>query len=1025
MNKLNYILTAFLLFLTFSASAQFYTIGDENGMLNWRQISTLHYKLIYPEGLDSLSRVYAFQLERYWDAVGITAGYLPGEFYRNKIPVILHARHGLSNGSVSLAPMRMDLFTLPQAYNPGPMPWEQSLAVHESRHMSQIQFGKDKALKPFNWILGQMFSGAMTAVYPNLHLLEGDAVVAETGLTSFGRGREASFLNFYQVAFNEGDDRSWNQWRYGSYKRYAPNYYALGYLTIAGTRYCYDYPDFTRNYFNSVARQPYKFSHMKRTVKKASGKNFKDSFTEITSTFHRIWTTEKAERAPFDSSRRIMQEPDWFTSYSEVCVGEDALYALKTGKVVPCVLVKIGKDGREEILQQFSHAAGGLCLEEGRLWWSESVPDPRWSLKMQSIIRYRDLKTGKIHDLTRKGRYFNPCPSPDGKGVAVAEYAVDGQNSLVLLDRTTGEVLYRHLCPPGMQPVESVWKEGILYFNAITSGGTGIYRLQDKEISQVLPPQPTTVRDLTSDGKRIFFSSDRNGVNEMYELEEQTGQVFQLTSLEYGGTEFCFDASTGHLVYAVLNGKGNLLYQTPSSELNKRQIDWNEVHRSRIAEKLTEQEKEKLSGQSIPWPDDKLYLQGEWQLQTSEPQPYRKGLKMFNFHSWAPLYVSADAITNIDNGGFSSYCGLGATAFFQSELGDAYGTIGYCYGQTGENGQFRSSGHLSFTYKGFYPVLQAQLHFGERHALQYFRRTFHLKNEQFENSSLYIRKSPSFHGSLTAYLPLDYSSTGWRRGLTPKLNYSFSNDLYNKSSAQYDLSPSIGIPPFRQFTGYQKGKNVFLQNMDISLRAYCMQDIAPAKVWPNWGAGLEAGWSGRLGLTDLYGSVLYCYSYAYLPGIWKNQGLNLSAFYQHQFKSNGITGESYLNVAPRGFTQYNVMAFISSLSTNQCRLSADYSIPIYVGDIDWFCPLFYIKNLELRPYADYTWLEIKQPLGDKHLFSLGTELTIHAANFLWIPYHNSFGISCSYNGGSMMELLNAHEKMAKKFHIGFIFRINL
>ena len=147
MNKIyRIIISAAILILPQLASAQFYVTGDDPGKARWYSIETDNFKIIYPENTDSLARVYAEKLEKYRIPVSRTAGYL---FSGYKMPVVMHA-YNAANGSVAWAPKRMDLFTIPSAYNPEPMPWSTMLSVHESRHVAQMQFGMTDNLKPGN-----------------------------------------------------------------------------------------------------------------------------------------------------------------------------------------------------------------------------------------------------------------------------------------------------------------------------------------------------------------------------------------------------------------------------------------------------------------------------------------------------------------------------------------------------------------------------------------------------------------------------------------------------------------------------------------------------------------------------------------------------------------------------------------------------------------------------------------------------------------------------------------------------------
>ena len=222
-----------LLIMPAGLSAQFYVTGDDPGKLKWNVIDTDNYSIIYPGGADSLARNYGYKLEKFRVPVSRTTGYLGGGPGKLRMPVVLHT-YNTSNGSVSWAPKRMDFFTIPSAYAPEALPWSTMLAVHESRHVTQMQFGMTAAQKPFGWFLGEMWNILASLLYPGLSNIEGDAVIAETALTLSGRGRTADFLNYYKVAFDNGDFRRWDQWRLGSQRRYAPDHYALGYLTIGG-----------------------------------------------------------------------------------------------------------------------------------------------------------------------------------------------------------------------------------------------------------------------------------------------------------------------------------------------------------------------------------------------------------------------------------------------------------------------------------------------------------------------------------------------------------------------------------------------------------------------------------------------------------------------------------------------------------------------------------------------------------------------------------------------------------------------
>ena len=372
------------IFLPASLKAQFYVTGDDPGRAKWNIMDTDHFSLIYPEGTDSLAREYGYKLEKFRIPVSRTTGYL----HEGRMPVVLHA-YNAANGSVAWAPKRMDLFTIPSPYAPEAMPWSTMLSVHEGRHVTQMQFGMTKAQKPIGWFFGEMWNILASLVYPGLSNIEGDAVIAETALTNSGRGRTADFLNYYRVAFDNGDFRRWDQWRLGSQRRYAPDHYALGYLTIGGFRYMHDCPQFMKEGYELSARRPYNLAAFYTTTKKLTGKKFEAAFQEVSRTMHGIWKAEADARAPFIPMEPVTEDPRLYADYKGLTFLGDELYSIKSGHETSPVLVRIGEDGKEKVISRFAYQTSRLKASEvqGRLYWSETLTDERWSLKSDSKIR--------------------------------------------------------------------------------------------------------------------------------------------------------------------------------------------------------------------------------------------------------------------------------------------------------------------------------------------------------------------------------------------------------------------------------------------------------------------------------------------------------------------------------------------------------------------------------------------------------------------------------------------------------------
>ena len=71
------------------ASAQFFQAGSDP-YARWREMGTEHFRIVYPEGLDSLARAYVIDLEQWQPKAGASAGMAPGSLQWGRTPVILH-----------------------------------------------------------------------------------------------------------------------------------------------------------------------------------------------------------------------------------------------------------------------------------------------------------------------------------------------------------------------------------------------------------------------------------------------------------------------------------------------------------------------------------------------------------------------------------------------------------------------------------------------------------------------------------------------------------------------------------------------------------------------------------------------------------------------------------------------------------------------------------------------------------------------------------------------------------------------
>ncbi|MGN1210419.1 MAG: hypothetical protein ACI4TM_01950 [Candidatus Cryptobacteroides sp.] len=1012
-------ITFIILIFPSLCKAQFYVTGDDPGKLRWNTVETDNYKIIYPVGNDSLAHLYARNLEKYRMSISRTTGYPAKGNWNSKMPVVLHTHYG-ENGSVAWAPSRMDLFTIPNPYSPEPLPWHKMLAIHESRHVTQMQFGMTKSLRPFNWFFGEMINIAASLLYPGISNMEGDAVIVETAYSQSGRGRTADFLNYYRVAFDSGIERNWFKWRYGSQRFYVPNYYALGYITVGGTRVLYDCPDYMYRVYDLAARRPYRFDANFAVLKQVSGKGIKPAFKEICDSLTLVWKSEADARAPYIDVNPVSKEQRLHTNYSNPVFTEDGIFTVKSGFLNSPALIKIDSDGKEKFVKHMSSNISNINYdrENHRLWWSESTSGVRWSLKSRSLIYSMDTQSGRTR--TYHGRYLlhNPEASPDGKMVATAHYDPSGTTAITLMDAQKGDWRRTLQAPDSLQVVQIVWKEdGNLYASSVSEGGYGIFRINpDKgEWENVLPPQPVMLTDLNDCPEGLSFTSDMDGENELYVFDLQSKTLVRKSRSRFGLQDYSFSPDRSKVVFSKPTVKGHALVSTHADSLRNDTLSFGPHHRYHLAERLTAQEKAFAASKG------EEYISSSDSISISQPKRYRKAAHLFNVHSWAPFYVSVDNIMNMSGDYMFQTIALGASGIMQNRLATMVGEFGYsAHKEPYNRSRWRHSGHAKLTYSGLLPVFEASIDFNDRAARLYTNHAWTKGNSASIGMSSSELPIPSLQGKISAYVPLSFNSGGWYRGFIPKLTYSINNDCFDNTMLvrSYDVVP--GGSPVRKVIYGKRTKT--MQSLMGSLRLYGTLAVPNSAVYPRWGGGVELGVYGSLSYGKYVSPMGYGYAYGYFPGVVRAQGLKLTALYQQKLSGSHYFGMAVTNTIPRGFEDVaSLPSWGANASGWALKFTADYAIPIYAGEWPIFDSFIYVKRMVLTPHFDCSLF------NGFSLYSAGASLTFSLQTLVWIEWPCSVGVTASVNGslnGTFDAVRNASGLNLSRWFVGPVFNVS-
>ena len=932
------LLSALLILTGFSPTlqAQFYTLGNDPANIRWRQIRTDRFILVYPEETDSLAREYLDALESSAQAV-----MRPLRISPRRIPVVIHPYTTLSNGSVAWAPKRMDLFSSPDPYGTTPQPWTDQLALHELRHVGQIEHFTKGIWNVLYYPFGEQITGLGLGLFSRRFILEGDAVVAETELSRSGRGRSADFMKLTRAMYLNGDFRNWDRMLLGSFRHPTPDMYELGYFQNAYARYATGLYSLTGLLSASVLK-----------TKKVTGMNNREILEESQKFLKGLWEKDLEARGNLTVPETVTSMKErLYTEYTDPIpvTSEDSplkgcIIAVKEGMQTGRSLVSISPDGKERLLRYFNTVTSRLTSNgRDRIYWSETVHAGPYSLEDFSIIAYYDYIKKKSGRLTAETKYFNPAPSTTGDTLAVAEYATDGKIFLTLLSARDGKPVSRHTPPENGQIVETAFDGGTIFCTVITADGMGVYAFRNGGWAEAVHPQHQSISGLKSHDGQLYFSSDLDGVLNIYVFSPEDGRLKRVTNSMYGADYPYIPPSGDILYYSEYGPDGFRPVKSGKDELQDSLMSFGNPHRYFLAEFVSSQRRDSTG--NIPATGPERENAGKY---TSKR--FNKLLHAFRIHSWAPVYYNVDRIQSLTFDRVYTAASLGATIYTQNTLGTVNAMFGYSWHNN------RHSGHLKIDAALFAGLrMEAAFDINDRANYRYLF--------DYESNVLYLNYDggkPYISASLTLYYPLNFSSGGWLRSLIPQFSLYYSNDRF-----------------------YSHTMERFTQKTELHYGISYAQTLpaAPSQIFPRW--GFSATLMGAVSplMDENFGDMFYAYAYLYLPGITRRQGLKLTFSYQRQIADGKLYLMSSYASLPRGFIQ--------TPNTEFYKVTADYAIPIYLGDAA--IPGFlYFKRMQLIPFADYA-VDYTSRRTRTDYFSFGADVLIDF-NIFRLPYPISAGM---------------------------------
>jgi hypothetical protein len=872
--------------LSIPLQAQYYSSGQDPASVDFRQIKTQNFRIIFSDSYQQTALYIANVLEYAARLDTITLHDDPP-----RIPVILHNQTAISNAMTVWAPRRMEFYTIPPANSYG-QEWFQQLALHEYRHVVQIDKLNQGLTRTLTYIFGQQATGAVLGLYVPLWFLEGDAVSAETELSNTGRGRSPSFAMPLRAQFLEKGIYSYDKAVFGSYRTFTPNRYILGYHLVATGRRDYG-TELWNHTLNKVGKRPYMVVPFSEGIRDVTQKN-KTSFYRYQMGALKAEWEQGAGVTAQPSTGMQLPEKRMFTDYKKpFYVNKKMIVAEKRSLDEIAQFVAIDSAGNEEVLfTPGYYDFGSLTYGGGRLAWSERVFDARWENRNYSVIKILDLKTKDVKTIAEKTRWFSPALSADGALLAVTEVTEDQQYRVLVMQADwfgPPKIVQQFATSDNEFLTTPTFSENNEHIVAVAIGDAGnrlvLGEIATGDLQYLMDTTFTVVGQPVMRGDTILFVGAWSGVDNLYMLLLPSREIFQLTDVKYGVANPSFYENGSKIIFENYSADGFEIATRSLDSLTLLPLSMVTDHSVKLYQPLADQADALLVPALIP---DSVYA----------IRNYSRLGHLFNFHSWAPLAIDVD---NYD-------VKPGVSLFSQNVLSTAFAELGWEYNLNEETGKY----YAQFTYAGWYPVLDFAASYGRR------------RSSIIDTASRRIDFSwMETNFATTVRVPLNVTRGKWARFVQPSVTLD-----YVQRDMDADATVSFRRSNYKALT-YRLSASNLIKSTDWDM-------------YPRWGQSLDLRLQTSPFAGDTLGAMFSAVSRLYFPGFLRHHSFNVYAGYQKRTDISPLYEDMVRY--PRGWSQL----YASEVSS----FAANYKFPVAYSDFSIWS-LVYLKRIKANVFYDY------------------------------------------------------------------------
>ena len=910
------------------AAAQYYTWGADAPM-KWSTTRTPDVRMIYPDTAASLAARTLFYIRTVQPSIGYGFRYGP-----MRIPFVMHPENFQSNGLVMYLPKRVEFLTSP-AIDSYSMPWYKQLLAHEYRHAVQYNNLNRGLIRVLSYLTGEQGSTVGLLFMP-LWALEGDAVMSETMMSSYGRGLQPSFTMGYRAMGRVGrnrrdtrDRRNTDKWFCGSYRDYIPDHYELGYQLCT-----YAYNRYGENIWDKVVhysvRNPYVILTTHFGLRKYYDTNVNRLFRETFDHLQHFW--DSLPRTG-DSAATLTPLPAGnHTTYEwPLALGDTAVLAVKSDLGRPSRFVRIDRStGREEEICHTGLISTRPTMSRGKVWWTEYRRSLLFEQRVNSRLCFMDLADGRPR--TAPGHFKTLYPTATPEALGWVEYAPDGRYTVIEQRDDAPEA--RYAIPADKEVHGLAWDDLTRAWYVLLTDDSGMWiaRIDVEGLHPVTRGAYITLSDLRAGGGMLYFGSIASGKDEVHGYDLVARREFRLSVSEYGS----FDPAPadGELLLTTYDRLGYRVTHQPSDSLRIP------VAPSALPVDLVNPPRRRWE---VPNLDTVRFTAQDAaeQREHFRAKRYRKVPNLVNVHSWMPLAFDPFSISDeraIDvNAGF--------TLMSQNLLSSAEAYVSY-----GWNHREGSLLNLGVRYFGLGLRFDLDASYGGN---QIF---YSLVSYDPETGNPVYQSQPApekyYSVGLTTTLPLVFQRGYHTRQLSLSAGWNYSNGMVaDLNKIEWENGNIHNI----ERVGFNEG----LHRLSFGAGFSDQVRLAHRDFAPRWGYLLNASYTFDPLNAD-FSNLISFYGRSYLPGVARHHSILFEATFQtsvggYKFPA-GYAPLSYKStqLIPHGFTSSEIV------SNSYTALSFDYQLPLCYPE-GGIPSILYIKRIRLNLGGDYA--QFRRPAG--------------------------------------------------------------